>query len=143
MKCLVFMLLVALSSAKFLERCEWARMLKAQGMDGYKGYSISDWLCLTQSESYYNTKATNHDSDGSTCYGIFQVNSYYWCYDGQGHTSNLCRVNCSELLKDDAVAAIKCAKYVVQYHNGMNAWVSWGRHCEGRDLSYFVSGCGV
>ena len=37
-------------------------------------------LCLTKWESSYNTKATNYNpSSESTDYGIFQINSKWWC----------------------------------------------------------------
>nr|ABY84356.1 c-type lysozyme [Solea senegalensis] len=143
MKCLVFMLLVALSSAKVFERCEWARKLRSHGMDGVGGYNLANWVCLTKGESDYNTRATNRNTDGSIDYGIFQMNSRYWCNNGQGPTSNACGISCSELLKDDVTAAIRCVKRVVQDPNGIRAWVAWVRHCEGRDLSSYVRGCGV
>ncbi|WP_369041788.1 hypothetical protein, partial [Acinetobacter baumannii] len=28
-------------------------------MDGYRGVSLANWVCLTKHESNYNTKATN------------------------------------------------------------------------------------
>ena len=37
-------------------------------------------LCLTKWESSYNTKATNYNpSNESTDYGIYQINSKWWC----------------------------------------------------------------
>jgi len=42
MKSLVFLLLVAAASAKVFERCEWARVLKSNGMDGYRGHSLAN-----------------------------------------------------------------------------------------------------
>ncbi|XP_049908341.1 lysozyme C [Epinephelus moara] len=144
MRGLVFLLLVALASAKVYERCEWARLLKANGMDGYHGNSLADWVCLSQWESGYSTTVTNHNRDGSTDYGIFQINSRWWCEDG--HTSrsaNACSISCSELLTDDVSKAINCAKRVVRDPNGIRAWVAWRLHCEGRDLSSYVAGCGV
>ena len=54
-------------------------------------------LCLTRWESDYNTKATNYNpSSESTDYGIFQINSKWWCSDGK--TPNAvdgCHVACS------------------------------------------------
>nr|XP_043868693.1 lysozyme C-like [Solea senegalensis] len=143
MRCLVFLLLVALSGAKVFERCEWARLLKRSGMDGYRGNSLADWVCLSQWESHYNTQTTNLNTDGTTDYGIFQINSRWWCDNGQGVTVNACGIKCSELLTDDVTVAIECAKRVVRDPNGIRAWVAWVRHCEGRDLSSYVRGCGV
>ncbi|XP_031711814.1 lysozyme C-like [Anarrhichthys ocellatus] len=143
MRGLVFLLLVAVASAKVYQRCEWARVLKANGMDGYRGISLADWVCLSKWESSYNTRATNRNTDGSTDYGIFQINSRYWCNNGQGLTSNACNIRCSELLTDNVSVAINCAKRVVRDPNGIRAWVAWRNNCENRDLSSFVAGCGV
>uniref|UniRef100_A0A672GQD3 lysozyme n=2 Tax=Salarias fasciatus TaxID=181472 RepID=A0A672GQD3_SALFA len=142
MRSLVFLLLLAVSSAKVFERCEWARVLKKYGMDGYRGVTLADWVCLSQWESSYDTGATNYNGLGSTDYGIFQINSRYWCEDGSP-TSNGCNIKCSELLSDDVGAAINCAKRVVKDPQGVRAWVAWKRHCENQDLSSYVQGCGV
>ncbi|XP_035040319.2 lysozyme C isoform X3 [Hippoglossus stenolepis] len=141
MRTLVFLLLVAVANARVYERCEWARVLKSQGMDGYRGQSLANWVCLSQWESNYNTGATNHNTDGSTDYGIFQINSRWWCNDNQTPTSNACNINCSELLTDDISVAITCAKRVVQDPSGIGAWVAWRHHCQGRDLSSYLAGC--
>lgn len=42
MRSLVFLLFVALASAKVYQRCEWARVLKSNGMDGYYGHSLAN-----------------------------------------------------------------------------------------------------
>ncbi|XP_075935835.1 lysozyme C-like [Anarhichas minor] len=142
MRGLVFLLLVAVASAKVFDRCEWARVLKANGMDGYRGISLANWVCLSKWESSYNTGATNHNTDGSTDYGIFQINSRWWCNNGQT-TSNACNIRCSELLTDNVSVAINCAKRVVRDPNGIRAWVAWRNNCANRDLSSYVAGCGV
>ncbi|XP_029300978.1 lysozyme C-like [Cottoperca gobio] len=157
MRSLVCLLFVALASAKVYQRCEWARALKEHGMDGYYGHSLANCeyesgvysvsfagVCLSKWESDYSTAATNHNTDGSTDYGIFQINSRWWCDDGRTpHTANACNIRCSELLTNDVSVAINCAKRVVRDPNGIGAWVAWRRHCENRDLSSYVSGCGL
>ncbi|KAJ8338899.1 hypothetical protein SKAU_G00356850 [Synaphobranchus kaupii] len=144
MRALVFLLLVAAASAKIYSRCELARTLQAAGMDGYQGVSLANWVCLSQWESSYNTDATHHDWDGSTDYGIFQINSRYWCADGKSHSENVCQIPCSALLSPDISAAITCAKTVVSVsENGISAWVGWRLHCEGQDVSQYIQGCGV
>lgn len=54
-------------------------------------------VCLAQHESNFNTKATNYNSGGqSTDYGIFQINSRYWCSDGKTPKAvNACGISCS------------------------------------------------
>lgn len=51
-------------------------------------------VCLTNWESHFNTNAINHNRDGSTDYGIFQINSRWWCDDRTTTTSNACNVAC-------------------------------------------------
>ncbi|XP_029940473.1 lysozyme C-like [Salarias fasciatus] len=143
MRSLVFLLLLAVSSAKVFERCEWARVLKSHGMDGYRGVSLADWVCLSQWESSYNTNIVHPNHDGSTDYGIFQINSRYWCLE-QGSTShNGCNIFCTELLSDNVDVAITCAKRVVRDPNGISAWVGWKNNCKNRDLSSYLAGCGL
>ncbi|XP_071376788.1 lysozyme C II-like [Centroberyx affinis] len=144
MKRLVFLLLAAVASARVYDHCEWARVLKAHGMDGYYGHSLANWVCLSKWESDYNTEAIHHNSDGSTDYGIFQINSRYWCEDYRTPGGkNVCGILCSELLTGDVSIAIRCAKRVVQDPNGIGAWVAWRNHCQYQDLSSYVAGCGV
>ncbi|XP_061118591.1 lysozyme C-like [Conger conger] len=144
MRVLAFLLLVvAASSHKVFERCELARALKNAGMDGYHGVSLGDWVCLSKWESDYNTGAINHNTDGSTDYGIFQINSRWWCTNGKGRTSNACHIPCSKLLSSDISAAITCAKRVVRDPNGIRAWVAWRHRCQGHDVHKYIEGCGV
>uniref|UniRef100_A0A8D2JLY1 lysozyme n=1 Tax=Sciurus vulgaris TaxID=55149 RepID=A0A8D2JLY1_SCIVU len=78
------LLLPVLAQGKVYDRCELARTLKSLGMDGYRGIRLAHWMCLAQWESGYNTRAMNYNpGDQSTNYGIFQINSRYWCYDGK------------------------------------------------------------
>ncbi|KAJ0051175.1 hypothetical protein NL108_015428 [Boleophthalmus pectinirostris] len=139
----LLVLLCAVAQGKVFDRCTWARLLKSKGMHNYREVSLAEWVCLTQHESNYNTRATNRNTDGSTDYGIFQINSRWWCRDGGVSSSNGCGIQCSALLSDDPSVAIECAKRVVRDPNGVSAWVAWQRHCQGRDLSSYIAGCGV
>ncbi|CAM9971353.1 unnamed protein product [Lampetra fluviatilis] len=77
--------------AKVFARCELAKALHDMGVGKA---SLGDWVCLAQAESSYNTRATYHNYNGSTDYGIFQINSNWWCDNGsKGH--NACQVKCS------------------------------------------------
>ncbi|XP_035995875.1 lysozyme C [Fundulus heteroclitus] len=144
MKSLAFLLLVAvLVDGIVFERCQWARTMKNYGMDGYHGISLANWVCLTYWESSFNTAAINHNRDKSTDFGIFQINSHWWCNDTQIRTANGCHIMCSQLLSDDVSAAIKCAKRVVLDPQGIAAWVGWQVHCKNQDVSKYVAGCGL
>uniref|UniRef100_A0A8C2N5X8 lysozyme n=1 Tax=Cricetulus griseus TaxID=10029 RepID=A0A8C2N5X8_CRIGR len=140
-----FLLLSVTVQAKVYERCEFARTLKSHGMDSYRGISLANWVCLAQHESNYNTQATNYNrKDQSTDYGIFQINSRYWCNDGKTPRAvNACGIPCSVLLQDDITQAMECAKRVVRDPQGIRAWVAWRDHCQNRDLTQYIQGCGV
>ncbi|XP_052609733.1 lysozyme C-2-like [Peromyscus californicus insignis] len=148
MKALLSLGLLLLSvtvQAKVYERCELVRTLKSHGMDGYLGITLANWVCLAQHESDFNTQATNYNSwDQSTDYGIFQINSRYWCNDGKTPNAvNACGISCSVLLQDDITQAIQCAKRVVKDPQGIRAWVAWRSHCQNQDLTQYIQNCGV
>uniref|UniRef100_A0A8C8W3J5 lysozyme n=1 Tax=Peromyscus maniculatus bairdii TaxID=230844 RepID=A0A8C8W3J5_PERMB len=131
--------------AKVYERCEFARTLKSHGMDGYLGISLANWVCLAQHGSNYNTQTTNYNpGDQSTDYGIFQINSRYWCNDDKTlRAVNACGIPCSALLQDDITPAMQCAKRVVRDPQGIRAWSAWTRHCQHKDVSEYIGNCGV
>ncbi|XP_004632211.1 lysozyme C, kidney isozyme-like [Octodon degus] len=148
MKTLLLVGLVILSGtvqSKVFKRCELAKTLKAKGMDNYHGISLANWMCLAKAESDYNTQATNYNSgDQSTDYGIFQINSRYWCNDGKTPGAvNACGIPCNALLNDDISQAVTCAKRVVQDPQGIRAWVGWKKNCQNKDLKPYINGCGV
>uniref|UniRef100_A0ACB8EN60 Uncharacterized protein n=2 Tax=Sphaerodactylus townsendi TaxID=933632 RepID=A0ACB8EN60_9SAUR len=125
--------------------CDLARTLREMGLDGYAGYSLANWVCMAYHESRFNTAATHYnDYDGSTDFGIFQINSRYWCQYGSQPSANICRIPCSALLTDNIAPDVACAKTVVtDSDNGMGAWVAWRAYCEGRDMSQYLAGCNL
>lgn len=58
-------------------------------------FFLSAGVCLTRWESNYNTMAKNTNNDGSTDFGIFQINSYWWCNDYIINSHNGCNMDCS------------------------------------------------
>uniref|UniRef100_A0A3B4ADY2 lysozyme n=2 Tax=Periophthalmus magnuspinnatus TaxID=409849 RepID=A0A3B4ADY2_9GOBI len=134
--------LCAVAQGLVFERCQWAKLLKSRGMDQYQKISLADWVCLTRWESSFNTKTVNHNRDNSTDYGIFQINSKWWCKDGGVSKANGCNIMCSALLADDPTVAINCAKTVAR-QQGAKAWVAWRNRCQGKDLSPYLKGCGL
>ncbi|XP_053880592.1 sperm acrosome membrane-associated protein 3-like [Malaclemys terrapin pileata] len=128
---------------KIFRRCELAQVLHQAGMDGFRGYSLADWLCMAFHESRFNTDMVDHEADGSTDNGIFQINSRQWCDDYRSSTQNLCHMHCSDLLTSNINDDIVCAMQIVQQPRGMGAWLAWRKHCEGHELSQWVEGCNV
>uniref|UniRef100_A0A667I5Z2 Golgi SNAP receptor complex member 2 n=2 Tax=Lynx canadensis TaxID=61383 RepID=A0A667I5Z2_LYNCA len=133
--------LVAINEAKLINRCDLARVLHKEDLDGFEGYSLSDWLCLAFVESNFNLSKVNENADGSFDYGIFQINSRYWCNDYKSHSENICHEDCKELLSPDLLSTINCVKKIVSGPGGMKNWVAWRLHCAGRPLSYWMTGC--
>ncbi|KAB0367980.1 hypothetical protein FD755_021304 [Muntiacus reevesi] len=111
--------LVAVNQASLIGRCDLAKVLHQEDLNGFEGYSLTDWLCLAFVESDFNITKVNENTDGSFDYGIFQINSHYWCNDYQSHTENNCQVDCQELLSPNLLAIINCAKKIVSGAGGM------------------------
>uniref|UniRef100_A0A8C5SBH5 lysozyme n=1 Tax=Laticauda laticaudata TaxID=8630 RepID=A0A8C5SBH5_LATLA len=51
-------------------------------------------VCLAYFASGFNTGKVTQNIDGSTEYGIFQINSRSWCADQQSTSRNLCSLSC-------------------------------------------------
>ncbi|XP_061477680.1 lysozyme C, milk isozyme-like [Rhineura floridana] len=137
-------LLIAVNEAKVFEKCELAAFFKQHGLDGYYGHSLGNWICTAYHESRYDSGAVGPpNTDGSRDYGILQINSRWWCDNGQGETANGCRISCDAFTNDDIIDDIECAKTVVRDPQGMDAWVAWKNHCKGRDLSEWTHGCSL
>ncbi|XP_050783968.1 lysozyme C, milk isozyme-like [Gopherus flavomarginatus] len=128
---------------KIFTRCELAETLQDSGMDGYEGYSLANWVCLAFYTSGFDTAAVGANADGSSDYGIFQINSGWWCQDAQIPSENLCHVRCQDLLNPDIKDDINCVKRVVQDPQGMEAWDDWKEHCEKQDLTEWVESCNL
>ncbi|KAM5149134.1 lysozyme-like protein 6 [Callospermophilus lateralis] len=133
--------LLVINQATHMHRCELARVLYKNELDGYEGYSLNDWICLAFVESKFNVSKINENADGSTDYGIFQINSHYWCNNYQSHSENYCHVDCEDLLEPDLISSINCAKKIISGQRGMRNWLEWRLHCAGRPLSHWMTGC--
>ncbi|XP_013358987.1 PREDICTED: lysozyme-like protein 6 isoform X2 [Chinchilla lanigera] len=91
--------LLVVNQAFIIKRCDLAKILHEEQLDGFEGYSLSDWLCLAFVESNFNISKVNENADGSFDYGIFQINSHYWCNDYQSHSENYCHMDCQGLAR--------------------------------------------
>uniref|UniRef100_A0A8I3RWM2 Sperm acrosome membrane-associated protein 3 n=1 Tax=Canis lupus familiaris TaxID=9615 RepID=A0A8I3RWM2_CANLF len=87
--------LLTSSQARVYSRCELAKVLQDFGMEGYRGYTLADWVCLAYFTSGFNTAAVDHEADGSTNNGIFQINSRKWCKNLNTEVPNVCQMYCS------------------------------------------------
>ncbi|XP_077180554.1 sperm acrosome membrane-associated protein 3-like [Paroedura picta] len=137
----LFTCLMSAVTGKIYGRCELAQNFKAAGLDGYRGYSLANWICLAFYESHFNTGLVDHEADGSTSNGIFQINSHLWCDDLMHPSPNICDLHCSDLLTSSLNDDITCAMRIVQSPRGMGTWMAWRNNCEGLDLSHWLKGC--
>lgn len=84
---------------------------------GFSESAIGTMVCIAKYESSFYSGATNTNSDGTTDYGLFQINGYWW--------SGSCGVSGSALL--DPAVNTRCAKQVYQ-QQGFNAWYGYQYH---------------
>ncbi|XP_047563880.1 sperm acrosome membrane-associated protein 3 isoform X2 [Lutra lutra] len=120
--------LLTSSQAKVYSRCELAKVLQDFGLEGYRGSTLAD-------------SAVDHEADGSTNNGIFQINSRKWCKTLNPEVPNLCQTYCSDLLNPNLKNTVICAMKITQQPQGLASWEAWRRHCQGKDLSDWVDGC--
>ena len=73
--------------------------------------AIPIMVCISKYESSYTSRVRTLNDDDTTDYGLFQINSFYWC-DGD-HTSkyNECNQHCMQLL-DGQLNAKLCLLYM-------------------------------
>ncbi|KAK7086826.1 hypothetical protein SK128_021091 [Halocaridina rubra] len=125
-------------SAKVYSKCGLAQEL--ENVYRLPRSEIKNWVCIAEFESSFNTQAINtHTVDGSTDYGIFQINNRYWCKDSYGG-SNGCRVDCSALLSNSISASLTCARKI-EREQGLSAWVAYVQRCQNRDLNQYMAEC--
>nr|XP_056706099.1 sperm acrosome membrane-associated protein 3-like [Euleptes europaea] len=133
--------LLVKARGKIFNRCSLIATLQLSGLEGYEGYSLADWVCLAYFASGFNTAKVTHNADGSSEYGIFQINSRLWCSDRHSSTKDQCNISCRDLLTDDIIDDIKCMKKAVVESEGLGAWMGWRDHCRGRNMNYWLNGC--
>ncbi len=92
---------------------------------GFPESTIGTMVCIAKYESGFNCDATNKNTDGSTDYGEFQINSYWWCSGDPKSKYNGCGVSCSSLFNCQSNA--NCA-YTVWKQQGYNAWYGYLNH---------------
>ncbi|XP_069936512.1 lysozyme C-like [Cherax quadricarinatus] len=130
--------LVGPSSAKVYKKCEMAGILERQLR--LPRDQIKNFVCIAQYESGFNTAALNRNKNGSKDYGIFQINSMYWCHDDTKGKSNSCGIQCKDLLSDNLGTAVTCAQKILK-SQGYKAWVAYNNNCRNRNLDAYMAEC--
>jgi lipocalin len=108
--------------SSYLSECQVSSYLQKSG---FPGYTIPTMVCVSKYESSYNCDATNKNTDGTTDYGLMQINSYYWCSGDVSSKYNECKVACSSLF--DCQHNTNCA-YTVWKQQGYTAWYGYQKH---------------
>jgi len=102
--------------------CQISSYLKKSG---FPDYTVATMVCISKYESSYNCDATNKNTDGSTDYGLMQINSYYWCSGDALSKYNECKIACSSLF--NCQYNTNCA-YIVWKQQGYTAWYGYKNH---------------
>lgn len=92
---------------------------------GFSESTVPTMVCISKYESSFNCDATNKNVDGSTDYGLFEINSYYWCSGDPTSKYNECGTTCQSLF--DCQKNTNCA-YRVWKEQGFNAWYGYQYH---------------
>ncbi|XP_043557550.1 lysozyme C-1/C-2-like [Chiloscyllium plagiosum] len=142
---IVLSVLLAVSSAEILSRCQVVKAIKDSVLTKFTHYSVADWVCLADHVSQYNTMEIGHETRNGEAwasqYGIFQISSKWWCDDGKTPNSeNGCGIRCTELLSNNLKPDIECAAKIVA-SKGMEAWNSWVENCKGKWIKYYSYFC--
>jgi len=112
----------AMLRANYQSECQIASYLRKSG---FPESSVATMVCISKYESSYNCDATHKNSDGSTDYGLMQINSYYWCSGDAMSKYNECKTTCSSLF--NCQSNTNCA-YIVWKQQGYNAWYAYKSH---------------
>lgn len=108
--------------SNYKSECQVASYLQAAG---FPQSSLPTMVCISKYESSFNCDATNKNTDGSTDYGLMQINSYWWCSGDPLSKYNGCSTSCSSLFNCQSNA--NCA-YIVWKQQGYNAWYGYKNH---------------
>jgi lipocalin len=108
--------------SNYKSECQVATYLKNAG---FSQSSLPTMVCISKYESSFNCDASHKNTDGSTDYGLMQINSYYWCSGDPMSKYNGCSISCNSLY--DCQANAKCA-YTVWKQQGYNAWYGYKNH---------------
>ena len=109
-------------SSNYKSECQVASYLSSAG---FPQSTLATMVCISKYESSFNCDATNKNTDGSTDYGMMQINSYWWCSGDPLSKYNGCSSTCTSLF--DCQRNANCA-YIVWKQQGYNAWYGYKNH---------------
>ncbi|XP_017851115.1 lysozyme [Drosophila busckii] len=119
-------------------RCELARKLLQQ--HGFERSLLPVWICLLEHESDLDTAKITANPNGSSSYGLFQINTRYCQQDRRG---GVCNIKCEDLLDENLRESASCAKRI-QTSEGFRHWNGWQRYCRNtQNLPNLKVICGI
>ncbi|KAH3856659.1 lysozyme C-like [Dreissena polymorpha] len=137
---LIAMAAISCTLAAKKDRCDVVHALRDKGVP----YSdMRNWLCLVKHESNFHYDAVNDNGgDRWSDYGIFQLNSKYFCDQPDGITGTNCKKlrqkgcsdTCASFKDSDISNDVYCAVRIKNCYGGYSAWYGWVNRCNGRDL---------
>ncbi|XP_055606510.1 lysozyme c-1-like [Uranotaenia lowii] len=113
---------------KVFQKCPLAKALDAQQISRTL---ISNWVCMANAESAFDTTKKVTLDNRSTSFGIFQINSKDWCREGR--KGGNCNKKCEDFLDDDISDDIECAK-LIHKDKGFSYWNGWTSKCKQKPL---------
>ncbi|XP_067324514.1 lysozyme C, milk isozyme-like [Anolis sagrei] len=136
-----FCLLLIGNEAKQFYKCAVARILKAEGMDGYGGHSLGDWLCVINYTSDFDSHFKENYFTSKKRFGMFQIDNNEFCNEYCSDSENKCSVHCSKLVDDDIRDDIACAKIIVNSPHKIEYWRVWKDYCSNKNNSKWLKKC--
>lgn len=121
------------SEAKFEHECQLIKYLQYAG---FPAETHNTMICIAKYESGLNCGSKNRNMDGSTSYGLFQINSNDKCNDDISLRGHQCKQECYELYKCQLNTDIA---YEMWKEDGFNAWYGYNRHRE--ECNNYISYC--
>jgi lipocalin len=109
-------------STNIKTECQVATYLKNAG---FSQTSLPTMVCISKYESSLNCDAYHKNTDGSSDYGLMQINSYWWCSGDPTSKYNGCSATCNSMY--DCQTNSNCA-YTVWKQQGYNAWYGYINH---------------
>ena len=121
--CFVLCLLGPQSAeAKKFTRCELSKLLQEKFNKSF----LSNWICLVQYESNFETAKVGNITSGGFKYGLFQISGKEYCTVGR--KGGLCNKKCEDFTNDNIDDDIECATLTFQ-NEGFKYWSGWKNHC--------------
>ncbi|KAJ5076218.1 lysozyme [Anaeramoeba ignava] len=123
MKITIFLIAIfAVAVVYSISECDTAKYLENAG---FSSTQVPVMVCIAKYESSYNCGATHDNTDGSEDFGLFQINSYWWCSGGPISKYDGCHNTCQSMFSCQTNA--NCAR-VVYEQQGYTAWYAYRSH---------------